>query len=54
MKLASLKGPGRDGTLAFMFETRYAYAPTAAASSSPALQRDYDHAWDGFARQGPA
>jgi homogentisate 1,2-dioxygenase len=37
-----------EGTLAFMFETRYPYEPTAAALASPALQGDYDQAWDGF------
>jgi homogentisate 1,2-dioxygenase len=37
-------------TLAFMFETRWVIAPTAAAMASPALQRDYDAAWAGFAK----
>jgi homogentisate 1,2-dioxygenase len=37
-----------DGTLAFMFETRYLLEPTAWAQSSPALDRDYDAAWSGF------
>ena len=37
-----------DGTLAFMFETRYLLEPTAFAQSSPALDRDYDAAWSGF------
>ena len=37
-----------DGTLAFMFETRYLFEPTAFAQSSPALDRDYDAAWSGF------
>ena len=50
---AALQPQYLDGTLAFMFETRYPYEATAAALSSAALQRDYDHAWDGFARQGP-
>jgi homogentisate 1,2-dioxygenase len=31
-----------------MFESRYVFEPTAAALSSPALDRDYDAAWDGF------
>jgi homogentisate 1,2-dioxygenase len=45
-----------DGTLAFMFESRYAYEPTAAAMGSPALDRDYDAVWKGFmpARPGGA
>jgi len=34
--------------LAFMFESRYVFEPTAAALSSPALDRDYDSAWNGF------
>ena len=51
---ASLQPQYLEGTLAFMFETRYAFEATAAALSSPALQRDYDRAWDGFTRQGPA
>ncbi len=37
-----------DGTLAFMFETRYLLEATAFAQSSPALDRDYDAAWSGF------
>lgn len=37
-------------TLAFMFETRWVIAPTAAAMASPALQPDYDAAWRGFAK----
>ncbi len=36
-------------TLAFMFESRFAFDPTAHAMKSPALDRDYDAAWDGFA-----
>jgi homogentisate 1,2-dioxygenase len=35
-------------TLAFMFETRYLLEATAYAQSSPALDREYDAAWDGF------
>jgi homogentisate 1,2-dioxygenase len=35
-------------TLAFMFESRYAFEPTAYALSSPTLDRDYDKAWGGF------
>ncbi|HET7728407.1 MAG TPA: homogentisate 1,2-dioxygenase domain-containing protein, partial [Usitatibacter sp.] len=40
-------------TLAFMFESRYVFEPTAAALSSPALDRAYDAVWDGFSRGGP-
>jgi len=36
------------GTLAFMFETRYLFEPTAFAMSSPVLDRDYDQVWRGF------
>ena len=37
-----------DGTLAFMFETRYLLEPTAFAQATPTLDRDYDAAWFGF------
>jgi len=40
-------------TLAFMFESRYVFEPTAAALSSPALDRGYDAVWDGFAKGKP-
>jgi homogentisate 1,2-dioxygenase len=35
-------------TLAFMFETRYAYAVPAAAWDAPTRDRGYDAAWSGF------
>jgi homogentisate 1,2-dioxygenase len=35
-------------TLAFMFESRYPFDPTAFAMSTPALDRNYDAAWAGF------
>ncbi len=35
-------------TLAFMFETRWVFAPTRAAMEHPALQRDYDACWADF------
>ena len=38
------------GTLAFMFECRYLFEPTAWALESPQLDRDYDAAWAGFAK----
>jgi homogentisate 1,2-dioxygenase len=41
------------GTLAFMFEGRYVFEPTAHALASPALDRDYDDAWIGFEKAGP-
>jgi homogentisate 1,2-dioxygenase len=40
-------------TLAFMFEGRYVFEPTAEALASPALDRDYDAAWDGFEKGKP-
>jgi homogentisate 1,2-dioxygenase len=39
-----------DGTLAFMFEGRYPFEPTAHALVSPLLDRDYDAAWKGFGK----
>ena len=38
----------QGNTLAFMFESRYVFEPTAFAMSSPALQSNYDAAWNGF------
>jgi homogentisate 1,2-dioxygenase len=38
----------QGNTLAFMFESRYMFEPTAFAMSTPALQPDYDGAWKGF------
>jgi homogentisate 1,2-dioxygenase len=35
-------------TLAFMFESRYVFEPSAFALATPALQNDYDGAWAGF------
>jgi homogentisate 1,2-dioxygenase len=37
-----------DGTLAFMWESRYVFRPTAAALKAKELQKDYDKVWDGF------
>jgi len=42
------------GTLAFMFESRYAFDPTAHAMGSPRRERDYDAVWDGFPKADPA
>ena len=39
-----------EGTLAFMFETRLVIRPTRFALETPALQRDYDACWAGFAK----
>jgi len=35
-------------TLAFMFESRYLFEPTAHAMSSPQIDREYDQVWSGF------
>jgi homogentisate 1,2-dioxygenase len=40
-------------TLAFMFESRYLFEPTAYAMSSPGLDKDYDVAWAGFEKASP-
>ncbi len=39
-----------EATLAFMFESRHVLEPTAFALSTPTLDRDYDRAWEGFAK----
>ncbi len=44
-----LKPVYQGNTLAFMFESRYVFEPTALALSTPALQKNYDAAWSGFA-----
>ncbi len=47
--VAAQLGPHYLGdTLAFMFESRYLFEPTAYAMRSPALDRAYDQVWDGF------
>ena len=37
-----------EGSLAFMFESRYICRPTRFAMESPQLQKNYDGAWAGF------
>ena len=37
-----------DGTMAFMFESRWVFAPTAYAMETPTLQSEYDACWGGF------
>jgi homogentisate 1,2-dioxygenase len=37
-----------SGTLAFMWESRYVFRPTAGALKARELQKDYDGVWDGF------
>ncbi len=39
-----------EATLAFMFEGRFLFEPTAHALASPARDADYDAAWSGFAK----
>jgi homogentisate 1,2-dioxygenase len=39
-----------ENVLAFMFETRWVIRPTRFALETPALQKDYDSCWQGFAR----
>ncbi len=50
---AELKPHKIDGTMAFMFETRYACRPTKFALEAQELQRDYDACWDGFQKHFP-
>jgi homogentisate 1,2-dioxygenase len=45
---AELKPQKIDNTLAFMWESRYVFRPTAFAMSAPQLQKHYDAVWDGF------
>ncbi|MEM8827377.1 MAG: homogentisate 1,2-dioxygenase [Pseudomonadota bacterium] len=45
---ADLKPHKIDGTMAFMFESRYPFRPTRWAMEAPQLQTDYDACWDGF------
>jgi homogentisate 1,2-dioxygenase len=45
---AELKPQRLDNTLAFMFESRHVFRPTAQALSAANLQPDYDAVWNGF------
>jgi len=38
-----------DDTLAFMFESRWRFVPSAFAMTGGALDRDYASCWDGLA-----
>ncbi|MEP7068365.1 MAG: homogentisate 1,2-dioxygenase [Usitatibacter sp.] len=40
-------------TLAFMFESRYLFEPTAHAMGAATLDKDYDAAWAGFEKAAP-
>ena len=44
----ALKPVYQGATLAFMFESRYAFEPTGFAMTTPALQKGYDKVWHGF------
>jgi homogentisate 1,2-dioxygenase len=48
---AELKPQKIEDTLAFMWESRYVWRPTAFAMSAPELQKDYDKVWDGFRKK---
>jgi homogentisate 1,2-dioxygenase len=43
-----LKPQKIEGTLAFMWESRYVFRPTRFALAARELQADYDRVWDGF------
>jgi homogentisate 1,2-dioxygenase len=45
---AELKPHKIENSLAFMWESRYVFRPTAAALKARELQRDYDKVWNGF------
>jgi homogentisate 1,2-dioxygenase len=45
---AELKPHKIDGTMAFMFETRWVMRPTRWALETPSVQEDYDDVWAGF------
>jgi homogentisate 1,2-dioxygenase len=45
---AELKPHKIDGTMAFMFETRWVMRPTRWALETPQVQEDYDDVWTGF------
>jgi homogentisate 1,2-dioxygenase len=45
---AELKPQKLDNTLAFMFESRYRFIPSAWALQSPALDNDYADCWAGL------
>jgi homogentisate 1,2-dioxygenase len=45
---ATLQPQRIEDSLAFMFESRMVFRPTAQALQAGHLQRDYDRVWDGF------
>ena len=46
-----MKPVKQEGTLAFMFETRFPQRVTAYAAESPQLQRDYANCWSGLVKR---
>lgn len=48
---ADLKPHYISETMAFMFESRYPYAPTKQALETPLFQKDYDQCWAGLKAQ---
>ncbi|MFN6112490.1 MAG: homogentisate 1,2-dioxygenase domain-containing protein, partial [Bacteroidota bacterium] len=48
MSTVELKPTKIDGTMAFMFETRFVCRPTAFAMSCAELQNDYWECWQGL------
>lgn len=47
---AALKPVKQDGTMAFMFESRYLFKPTRTALETPLLQKKYLDCWQGLAK----
>jgi homogentisate 1,2-dioxygenase len=45
---ADLKPQYLGDTLAFMFESRYVFEPTAYALNRASLDKEYDGVWKGF------
>jgi homogentisate 1,2-dioxygenase len=45
---AELKPHKIENSLAFMWESRYVFRPTAAAMKAAQLQKSYDKVWNGF------
>jgi len=50
---AELKPQKLEDTMAFMFESRYAFRLTRYASESSELQHDYFEGWQGLAKHFP-
>jgi homogentisate 1,2-dioxygenase len=48
---AALEPHKLEGSLAFMWESRYVFQPTRFAMNARELQKDYDAVWSGFRKQ---